>query len=102
MIEDPFLPLFSTMTLSAYPAIAPVVRIVDQMASNTLVWRVLVVIIGMTQRTDQFPVLASQRVLRIQVMIKALRTPALFVVAGITLLTQLSIVGIIGFMTIEA
>lgn len=102
MIEDQSLPLLSDMALGAYLTVTPIVRIIDKMAANTLFRCVLVVITGMTQFTVQLSMLARERIVRIQVMIEGLLLPALFVMAGIALLTQLSIVGIIRFVAIEA
>lgn len=101
VIEDKFFPPFRTVALGAHLAIAPIVRIIDQMAADTLLWGVLVVIIGMTQSAIQFSVLATERVFRIKVVVEGLFAPALFVMAGFTLLTKLSFVGIIGFMAIK-
>ncbi len=44
---------------------------------------------------------AGKRVLGIEVMVEGLFVPVLLVMAGITLFTELSLVGIIGFVTIE-
>jgi hypothetical protein len=95
MIEDQLLPLFSTMALGAYLAIAPIVRVIDQMAANTLFRCILVVIAGVAQFTVQLSMLTSKGVFRIQVMIETLLSPALFVMAGITLFTQFALVSVI-------
>lgn len=101
MIEDQFFPPFRTMALGAHLTITPIVRIIDQMAADTLLWGVLIVIIGVTQSAVQLSVLATEWVFRIKVVVEGLLAPALFVMAGFTLLAKLPFVGIIGFMTIE-
>lgn len=101
VIEDEFFPPFRTVALGAHLAITPIVRIIDQMAADTLLWGVLVVIIGVTQSAVQLSVLATEWVFRIKIVVEGLLAPALFVMAGFTLLTKLPFVGIIGFMTIK-
>lgn len=101
MIEDQFFPPIRTVALGAHLAITPIVRIIDQMAADTLLWGVLIVIIGVTQSAVQLSVLATEWVFRIKVVVEGLLAPALFVMAGFTLLTKLPFVGIIGFMAIE-
>lgn len=101
VIEDQLLPLFGAVALGAHLAIASIVRIIDQMAADTLFRRVLIVIVRVTQLAVQIPVLARERVFRIEIMVEGLLAPALLVMAGITLLTKLSLVGIIGFVAIE-
>lgn len=101
MIEYQFLPLIRAVALGTHPAITSVVGIIDQMTADTLLRRILVVIVGMTQFTIQVSMLTGEWIFSIEVMIKGLFSPALLVMAGITLLTEFSIVGIVGFVTIE-
>jgi hypothetical protein len=47
MIENQLLPSFGTMAFGANLAITPIVRIIDQMTTNTLFRRILIVITRM-------------------------------------------------------
>lgn len=102
MIEDQLLPLLAGMAFLALLTVPAIVGIVDQMAADTLFRGVFIVLASVTQLTVQFLVLADQLVFRIDIVIEFLLLPALFTVALIALLTEFSLVRVVGLVTIEA
>jgi hypothetical protein len=101
VIELQFLPIFRAMTFRAYISVAAVVGIIDEVASDTSVGRIFVMFIGMTQLAVEITMLAGQWIVGVQIMIEILLLPPLLIVALSAILTQLSIMRIIGFVTVE-
>ena len=102
MIKRQLFPILGSMAFCTDFAVATIVRIIDQMAANTLFGGVFVVFIRMAELTVKIPVFAGQWIVGIQVVIEILFTPTLFVMTFIALFTQFPPVGVVRLMAIEA
>ncbi len=101
VIKNQLLPFLTAVTLLALGIVAPVMDSIEQVTAVALLGRILVVFIGVAKFAVDVLVLADQLPLSIVVMIEGLFAPALLVMALVALLTQLSLVRVIGLMTIE-
>lgn len=101
MIERELLPILGRVAFRTDLAVTAIVRIIDQMAANTLFGGVLVVFIRVTELTVEIPMFSGQWIIGIQVMIEILFAPALLVMTFIALFAQFPTVGIVRLMAIE-
>ena len=102
MVKNQLFPVMTIVALFAFLLIASVVHVIDEVTAIAILWRILVVFIGVAEFAVDLLVPSDQLVFSVFVVVKGLLSPTLLVVALIALFAQLSLMSVIALVTFEA